>query len=233
MPKSILDNRIIYFEQKIFLSLTNLRFHPLNILKSISPMAPAFFSPQNSCLLLLTIGDKLHDIVWMSPLWQYKFCTSCDMLRLVKVKFWKYRIRLQMDVWCLASSRLLGCKRHCREVLFHWNEKGWGRTFWANFIRNFPARNWSLVVELKSPFWQANFRIVFNGLLLDPCGQVLLNSLTIEWWRLWWWPRLTRLQMIKNRNSWPKVRLQTITHPWTDCPRSIPRPCSPNTSPFD
>ena len=63
MPKSILDNRIIYFEQKIFLSLTNLRFHPLNILKSISPMAPAFFSPQNSCLLLLTIGDKLHDIV--------------------------------------------------------------------------------------------------------------------------------------------------------------------------
>ena len=58
MPKSILDNRIIYFEQKIFLSLTNLRFHPLNILKSISPMAPAFFSPQNSCRLLLSIGDR-------------------------------------------------------------------------------------------------------------------------------------------------------------------------------
>ena len=46
MLKSILDDGIIYFEQKILLSLTNLSYHSLNILINMSPYSTCIFSPQ-------------------------------------------------------------------------------------------------------------------------------------------------------------------------------------------
>ena len=64
MLKSILDDGIIYFEQKILLSLTNLRSHSLNILKSISPKAHAFFHRKTAVFyyfqLEMEIGAWTH-----------------------------------------------------------------------------------------------------------------------------------------------------------------------------
>ena len=82
MLKSILDDGIIYFEQKILLSLTNLSYHSLNILINMSPYSTCIFHHKNSCLLLLSIGERNRcmDILYKTSMRQ----TSSLKLKLTR-----------------------------------------------------------------------------------------------------------------------------------------------------